>query len=107
MIKIKNKRTYKGKGEYVGRPSPLGNPFAFVGPDKNCNSREEAIALYEKWLDENIKIDGPVKKKFDSLVEDYNTYGELTLICWCSPKSCHAEVIKRKIENANHETKKE
>lgn len=100
MITIKNKRSYKGKGEYIGRPSPLGNPYTFVGPDKNCNSREEAIALYETWFNQNLKIDGPVKRKFDSLVEHYKTYGELTLICWCSPKPCHGDVIKQKIIEA-------
>ena len=27
MVKVENKRTYKGDGVYIGRPSVLGNPF--------------------------------------------------------------------------------
>jgi hypothetical protein len=36
-IKIENQRKYKGSGVYVGRPSPLGNPFE-IGRD---GTREE------------------------------------------------------------------
>ena len=27
MIRIENKKTYRGDGVYIGRPSLLGNPF--------------------------------------------------------------------------------
>ena len=33
-MKVVNKRDYKGPGEYIGRPSCLGNPF-HIGRDGN------------------------------------------------------------------------
>ena len=29
-IYVHNKRKYKGRGEYIGRPSPLGNPYSHL-----------------------------------------------------------------------------
>ena len=45
MITVANKRV-GAIGEYIGRPSPLGNPFA-IGRD---GTRDEVIAKYREWL---------------------------------------------------------
>ncbi|MDA8190782.1 MAG: DUF4326 domain-containing protein, partial [Gammaproteobacteria bacterium] len=41
---------------YVGRPSPLGNPFA-IGPD---GGRAEVIQQYAVWLEERLRDRDPV-----------------------------------------------
>ena len=46
MIRIENKKTYKGDGFYIGRPSPLGNPF----PVDAKTSRTKAISLYHAYI---------------------------------------------------------
>lgn len=92
MIKIGNK--YHGdKGEYVGRGSPLGNPY----PMKSKEDREGVCNQYEVWLEEN-KDKVEIKNELIRLAKIYKDKGELTLICFCSPKRCHAETIKKYIE---------
>lgn len=90
MIRIENKRTYKGPGFYIGRPCPLGNPF----PVDAKTSRDKAIRLYREWLKGKLLGDNPTSKAFMVLVNYYQENGELTLICWCAPLQCHAEVIR-------------
>jgi len=93
MIQIKNKRTYDGPGEYVGRPSPLGNPFA-IGKD---GSREEVLEKYEKWLADRLYPSSPQAVEIERLRKIHDSTGVLTLICWCTPLPCHAEIIAYRI----------
>lgn len=90
MIRIENKKTYKGDGWYIGRPSPLGNPF----PVDSKNSRAKAIDQYREWLIEKLKTVNPTSKAFNVLLDCYRTDGNITLICWCAPLQCHGEVIR-------------
>lgn len=90
MIRIENKRSYKGDGFYVGRPSPLGNPF----PVDAKTSRAMAITQYREWLIERLRGENPTSKAFMVLVIYYREHGEMTLICWCAPLQCHSEVIR-------------
>ena len=64
---------------YVGRPSPYGNPFALV---KDSN-RDEVIAKYRAWLLGQPDLVARVKVELRGKV----------LACWCTPKSCHADVL--------------
>jgi len=85
---IKNKRTYKGPGVYIGRPSPLGNPF-IVG--KN-GTRAVVIERYKHWLWSKISKPGfigdyMIMRSLAALDEDS------VLICWCYPKACHGSTI--------------
>jgi Domain of unknown function (DUF4326) len=89
-IRVVNKRTYRGKGEYVGRPSALGNPFK--------GERQTVIAQFRDWLWERMQLDSPQLRELRRLRRIWETTGELTLICWCAPLSCHAEVIRGAIE---------
>jgi len=89
MIRIENKKTYHGDGVYIGRPSLLGNPFK-VGED---GEREEVIAKYRRWLWEQIKLKNEVYlelKRIAALAKQ----GDITLICWCAPKPCHADILR-------------
>ena len=51
MIRIENKKTFRGAGVYIGRPSLLGNPFQ-IGTH---GTRDEVIAQYRVWLWQQIK----------------------------------------------------
>jgi hypothetical protein len=98
MIKVVNKRLQHGLGEYIGRPSPLGNPF-MIGRDGN---RDEVITKYYNWLINILLFDlgNPAAKELTRLRGIYEDTGELTLVCWCAPQACHGDVIKHIIEES-------
>lgn len=106
MIRVVNKRDGVA-GEYVGRPSPLGNQFK-IGPD---GTREEVINLYRIWLWNEISFTAnPTRagREIKRLYKQWQREGHLTLVCWCAPEACHADVIKRCLEwmaeNADEDT---
>lgn len=88
-VHIKNKRD-GDNGIYVGRPTPLGNPFR-VGRD---GTRDEVVEKYRKWLPDQLDSPNPTSLMFLRLFELLCVYGDLTLLCWCAPKRCHVEVIR-------------
>ena len=89
-ITIVNRRNGRAAGVYVGRPSVLGNPYV-IGHD---GSRHDVVDQYRAWLREQYRHDGAVRRALRQLVMRYLTDGALTLICWCAPQPCHAEVIR-------------
>ncbi len=98
-IHIRNKHTYKGKGVYVGRPSILSNPFRIT----KTQSRPIAVDRYAIWLKDVIKNKDPkVLYELEYLSSPFMRNEDLTLICWCSPKLCHAEIIKQVLLNKYH-----
>jgi hypothetical protein len=101
VIRVANKRTWKGEGHYVGRPTALGNPFSHLAGTLakfKVASRDEAVDRYREWLEERLGSDNPETRMFVSLLEEYERCGELTLVCFCVPERCHAEIIKEFIE---------
>jgi hypothetical protein len=93
-ITVRNKRTFKGTGYYIGRPSPLGNPF----PMYNESERSKVISKYRAWLYEQISNSESVRTELDYLCDLYRAGTDINLICYCAPKSCHGDVIKEWIE---------
>jgi hypothetical protein len=95
-IQVENKKTYRGLGEYIGRPSVLGNPFSHTpGPLVKVvvKTREEAVERYYNWLREEWKRNTAVKAELLRLAKIYRDTGKLTLICWCAPQKCHGDVL--------------
>ncbi len=96
-IVIGNKKR-GARGEYVGRPSPLGNPFSHLRntlAQYRVATREEAVRSYAGWLRERIAArDERVCGELDRLARVAREHGGLTLVCWCAPRSCHAAVIR-------------
>lgn len=86
-IIVKNKRNFKGEGVYIGRPSPLGNPFCMNGE----GDRERVIAQYKEWLKDEYQRNSSIRKMLRAMAD---TQEDLILICWCAPKPCHGDVIK-------------
>ena len=98
MITVGNK-THGAKGIYVGRPSPLGNPFAMQGEA----SRAQVIRDYEDWLAEQLlDPSSPASIEMHRLAELARKQ-DLCLLCFCAPKACHIDIIKRTIEAINRE----
>jgi len=94
MINVLNKHTKGVSGSYVGRGTPLGNPFRA----KNETDRERVIVLYRQWLWDRMREKGsPAAKMLDGLTKTYIRTGKLNLVCWCAPKKCHAEIIRAAI----------
>jgi hypothetical protein len=75
---------------YVGRPSPLGNPFQ-LGRD---GSRAEVIARYRLWLWARMQEPGSIQRRELERLLACAQAGRLELLCWCAPLACHAEVIR-------------
>lgn len=73
--------TIPGGAVYVGRPSPWGNPF----PLSNESERANVLARYEAWL--RTQPDLIARARVELRGRD--------LVCWCSPKACHADVLVR------------
>jgi hypothetical protein len=99
---IKNCREYDGPGVYIGRGSPLGNPYPICG----LVTREYAITLYYVWLRDTYKRDNMVRKAINDLLSRYIRGEEIVLICYCAPKSCHGDEIARFVKELAEKWKK-
>jgi hypothetical protein len=77
-------------GIYVGRPTPLGNPFRLEREDQ----REEVVRKYATWLEAELnKGNQVVARALEELYQRLKRQGTINLICFCAPRRCHAEVI--------------
>ncbi len=79
---------------YIGRGSPLGNPWTHMkGTTKaefRVATREEAILKYEQWLADQVLAKNPtIMAALRELNEDSK------LLCFCAPLKCHAEAVQR------------
>lgn len=109
MIRVWNlhegdKQPWKGRGHYVGRPSPLGNPFPIR---EDCN-RAAAIEKFREWLREIVRkaragevLEGTHAAAWAEMVMLYEAShrGDVNLLCYCKPLPCHADVIKVALES--------
>jgi hypothetical protein len=64
---------------YIGRPSPLGNPFR-MGHHGN---RDQVIRMFESYARKHPEIIAEIRK----LPQD------AVLGCFCYPKACHGDAI--------------
>lgn len=99
MIKIKSFRTEQIKHPYdvrVDRGNKiLGNPFYMA----NESQRDKVCEQYKEWVWNKLRTkDEQVVNEFKRIYAIYKQYGKLNLFCWCAPKRCHAEEIKRILE---------
>jgi len=97
MINVVNRKTYRGKSVYVGRPSVLGNPFV-IGRD---GDRAAVIYKYRRWLWNELQSkSGPACDEIHRLANLAKS-SDLVLACWCFPEQCHAEIVQAAIEWIN------
>jgi uncharacterized protein YeaO (DUF488 family) len=99
----------RGMGVYVGRGTPLGNPYHTNGfgiPENMVSSRKEAIEKYKEYLYYKIsECDKDICSELNRLYK-IALNGDLTLVCSCKPLICHADIIKEILEEAMTRNKK-
>lgn len=105
-IKVVNKykHTPTPNDIYVGRGSALGNPYTCKALHKTkakyqANSREDSIGKYEIYLrncisSKDAKVCAEMNRIYKAAVN-----GEVNLVCYCAPNPCHADVIKKIIDD--------
>lgn len=88
---------------YIGRGSPLGNPFTHLSSKfdniQKVETREEAIYQFKKWLNQKVSERNPeVCDELNKLIIKNLKKEDLSLVCFCKPKPCHGDVIKEFVE---------
>lgn len=84
---------------YIGRPSKWGNPFTHKDGTKAefiLPTRQECIDAFRTWITEG---------KGMYLLKDLHELKGKTLGCWCSPQSCHGDVLMELANNVESQTK--
>lgn len=87
---------------YIGRPSVLGNPYTYL--DKSIakiklDSRDDAIESYRVYFYKQIETNVEFINEINKMLDCYKNNHILYLCCWCHPKPCHGEIIKKYLEN--------
>lgn len=81
MPKVYNKHHINAPANavYIGRGSKWGNPFV-IGKD---GSREDVIAKFKAHISSSESL----------MSEAKNELAGKDLLCFCSPKACHGDVL--------------
>ena len=83
-------KKWDANAQYIGRGSPLGNPFVM----KSEADRDRVCDQYAVWFEERVKAgDALVMNELRRLYKIAKR-GGLVLGCYCAPKRCHGETIK-------------
>lgn len=107
MIKVYNIYTEDHSSEqnnfYVGRGSPLGNPYTHDGKRSSLAklsfpNREDAIDAYREYFKQMYKLDDNFKKAFDEIYDKYKNGEDIYLQCFCKPLPCHADIIAEELQ---------
>jgi hypothetical protein len=111
-IKVVNKKTHVALPNevdfYIGRGSPLGNPYDWRGskhPDVKYQVRDRAAAIssYRDYLEFEINDGNPkICDEINKLVT-LKFQGKTTnLVCYCCPDACHGDFIKEVVSNLKY-----
>lgn len=104
MIQVVNKYKHVPTVDdfFIGRPSPLGNPFSWLpGTEQKFRvaDRAQAIQKYSQYL-EFARMNDPVVAECVNRLCEKALRGEtINLACFCKPQECHGDVIKNLIED--------
>lgn len=71
----------------IDRNTKWGNPYPLH--NDTPSNRAVVITKYEEWLDAKLELG---QLNLDELK------GVRRLGCWCKPKQCHGDIIKKKID---------
>lgn len=98
-ITIVNMRFYKPKPDIilfpVDRRTPVGNPFHM----RSESERNIVCDKYEEWFKYLLtKEYNPIFMQYLDRIYQTSKSNNIALGCWCAPKRCHAETIKKFLE---------
>lgn len=96
MITVVNKKRHVPtvNDVYVGRGSPLGNPY----PITFSATREEVIERFRQYLSRELaEGDVEIREEMNRIWKAAKV-GDVNLVCFCAPHDCHADIIKKLIE---------
>ena len=83
---------------YCGRGTPLGNPYYM----KNEQERDRVCDAYEDWFPAMLEASSQQCDGMRMMLTKINklaSVGDVHLQCFCAPKRCHCDTIKRYVEN--------
>jgi hypothetical protein len=87
---------------YIGRGSPLGNPFP-INPKQD---RDKVCEMYSEYFHTQMKDkQSPVYKEMARIWRIVRTGQKIALICYCSPHRCHGDSLKEFLEYYIHNHK--
>lgn len=104
MIEIMNLKKAKPSEAYdffIDRhKSPVGNPYVEKQGVKE-SERDAVCDKYETYFNSKVvtRAYTPFHEYLNKIKAAYIKYGKVRLFCWCAPKRCHGETIKRWLEN--------
>lgn len=78
----------------VARPSVFANPFELYSE----KDRNKVCDAYEEYMRARFKLDDAFRKAVTKLAKRHAGGARLALQCWCAPKRCHADSLKKLIE---------
>lgn len=77
---------------YIGRGSILGNPYRMFVEE----ARDDVCDDYERYFDEKVQEQDPeFMEELTRLVEVAYQQGYIKLGCFCAPRRCHGDTVKR------------
>jgi hypothetical protein len=79
---------------YIGRPFILGNPYSM----KTEGDRLSVIEQYRQWLWSQIQLKDKVYQELIKIALLVLTGKKVRLVCYCSPKPCHGDVIIKAVD---------
>lgn len=85
----------------IDRSNPiLGNPFILRNHTDNVR-RAEVIRLYKEKFEADLAQRGPMTIATEHLAARVRNGEKLILMCWCSPRPCHGDLILDQITRLN------
>lgn len=104
LFNVNNEEHFGDNVYLIHRPYVLSNPYTHI-KDKETKAmfvvatREEAIERYSHYFDimygKNIKF----TETIDEIYEKYRKGEDILLGCYCYPKSCHGDIIVKKLQS--------
>lgn len=94
VVRVKGSVSYY----YCGRGSPVGNPYEMKV--YGVEERNRVCDLYDFYFKSVRQLSSahPFNKFLNTLVEAARK-GPINLGCYCAPKRCHCDTIKKYIDN--------
>lgn len=93
IMNLRNNKPSHPFDYYIDRRSPVGNPF----PMGNETQRDRVCDQYAEYFARQVRdiTNTAFKAQLLHMQKAYKAYGELRLFCWCAPKRCHGETIRK------------